>query len=160
MKKIKIFLNSDEIKKCIEMAKKRHDQSRIMKLSNKHGLKPENAMEMDIIGCKGEMAVIKYLKINQEISVNTFKNIPDVGDYEVRSVSKPGYRLIIRENDDKNKIYILVEVYFNYCEIVGYYSPSDIEKYPKETQAGRAPAWFIPQNVLKPITDLVEKKYR
>jgi len=158
MKKIKIFLNSEEILKCIEMAKKRHIESRKMKLKNKYGLKSENALEMDIIGCKGEMAVIKFLNLNQEITCNTFKRVPDVGEYEVRSVSKPGYKLIIREKDDKTKTYILVEVNFNFCEIVGYFKPKNIEAKNKQTQAGREPAWFIPQEMLSPITDLIEQK--
>jgi hypothetical protein len=153
-KKIRIFLENKEIEKCIEMAKKRNSQSRLMGLKHKYGMQEKDGLAMDVIGCKGEYAVIKYLGIKQEITINTFKNIPDVGNYEVRSVTKPGYRLIIREKDDKEKIYILVEVGFNYCDIIGYTTGKEALKYNKENQAGREPAWFIPQEDLKPVTDL------
>lgn len=153
-KKIRIFLETKEIEKCIQMARKRNSQSRAMGLKHKYGLEEKDGLAMDVIGCKGEFAVIKYLGIKQEITINTFKNIPDVGEYEVRSVTKPGYRLIIREKDDKEKIYILVEVGFNYCDIVGYTKGEEALKYHKENQAGREPAWFIPQKDLRPVTEL------
>lgn len=155
MEKIRIHLTDNELNECIRVGKERNNQAKLMGLKDKFGIKEKDGLNMSIVGCRGEMAVIKFLKLDQKLTINTFKSVPDVGEFEVRTVTKQGYRLIIRDNDDKNKIYILVEDYFDHCDIIGFFHGHNVTKYLKENQAGRTPAWFVPQSDLLPANQLL-----
>lgn len=154
MEKIKVILTKSELDECTRMGEERNRQAKLMGLKDTFGLAEEDGLRVSIVGCKGEMAIIKFLKIDQKLTINTFKSVPDVGEYEVRAVANRGASLIIRDNDDKKKIYILVEVHFNYCNVVGYFHGHNALKYAKEGHGGRTPAWFIPQSDLLPVSEL------
>jgi hypothetical protein len=116
--------------------------------------------EINIEGAVGELVVAKYLNIYWDGSVNTYKSGHDVGGYEVRTRSKSWYELLIRPDDKDDAIYILVTGKgFDY-KIRGWLLGKDAKR--KEwfkAHGGRDPAYFAPQSVLHPMSELPDPFY-
>jgi len=106
--------------------------------------------QTDIEGAAAELAFAKYLGVEWNEGVDTFK-APDVGELQVRSTELPYGSLIIRP-DDKNddEIFVLVTGSCPVYRPIGWMRCGDC----KQQQWWRQDAWFVPQSA--PLRDLEE----
>ena len=151
-----VSIDTVEFKTAIEVASHRAIQSIVR--NNKDSLSKKNWLDnlnTHIVGCIGELAVAKALHITWDKSVGTYKKQADLSDnIEVRHRTNPEWQLIVRDNDDDNKIYILSRgMPPSVIEIVGwiYGHMGKKEEYKKDPGGYGRPAYFVPDNVLQPM---------
>ena len=72
---------------------------------NDQNYSTDSSFDLDIDGAASEMAFAKYMNVYYEPTVNTFKS-PDVGKIQVRSTKHKTGKLIIRQRDKKNEIFV------------------------------------------------------
>lgn len=135
---------------------------RLMQLSSiRQGL-PDNygfsgsGWNEHIEGACGELAVAKALNIYWAGGIDTFSK-PDIGaNLQVRTRSKDNYDLIVRPKDSDEDIFILVTGKCPKYRIRGFVKGADA-KQPQWLQdyGGRPPAYFIPPNHLRPLSELL-----
>jgi hypothetical protein len=119
---------------------------------HQHGMSADDGWRAHIEGACGELALAKYLGKYWDGSVDTFRSMPDLGDIEVRTRSKPYYDLIIREDDDPSKVYVLVTGSAPDYEVRGWIRGEQARRDEwLQSYGGRPPAWFVPQDALTPI---------
>ena len=125
------------------------------KVSRQSTPSPWRRLEADVLGAAGEIAVAKHLNRFFVPSVNTFKNKPDVGAYEVRTSEGHDRSLILREGDPLDRVFILVTFEEYIGRIHGWTIGSDVaeDRYIRNP-SGRGKAWFVPSSALQPINKL------
>lgn len=134
----------------------------IMTESHKKGLKdrvaangnsPWNAV---LIGVVGEIAFAKALGVYYTSTEGSFK-LPDVENFQIRTTNRKYGRLLVKQNDDLDYIYVFVtwNMNTNLCKIVGWLRGHDAAKkqYLDDFGSGGKPVWAVPQKILKPFSD-------
>ena len=107
-----------------------------------------------IEGACGEMAVAKALGVYWDGSVNTFKG-PDVGSIQVRTRSEDYYGLLVRAKDADDDVFVLVTGRSPEFVIRGWLRGSEAKREEwLSSHGGRPPAYFVPQERLRPIGEL------
>jgi hypothetical protein len=121
---------------------------------NSHGATNLSWTE-DIEGAAAELVVAKCLGIYWNGGIDTFKK-PDLGkDIQVRWTPLHSNSLIVREADPDSNIYILVTGTTPKFVVRGYLYGSEAKnKAWERSPNGRAPAYFVPANHLRPILEL------
>lgn len=150
---IRVKLTLDEFTKATQVVVRRMIESEKQGL-NHASTYQRNFVERlteETIGACGELAVCKAFGWEWSESVNTFHEIPDVADnVEVRSTGHLDGSLIVRDNDDETRWYVLVVGKPPNMTVVGR-----IKGYEaRQNQFVRNPhghrrAWFVPQNALE-----------
>lgn len=110
-----------------------------------------------IEGACGEMAVGKLLGRYWSASVNQFRRAGgDVPPYEVRTRSEHHYDLQIRDNDDPERVFILVTGQCPTFCVRGWLRAKEAHPHREWRQryGGRAEAWFAPADALHPLATL------
>lgn len=111
----------------------------------------------EFIGACGELAIGKAAGVFFVPSVNTFHRVPDFLDgVEVRSTDVATGRLIVRDNDSDERRYVLAIVEGESVSLVGWIEGREAkaDKW-EENPNGYRPAWFVPQQELRPIETLL-----
>lgn len=109
----------------------------------------------EVLGCLGEMAFAKYrLKDGFVPEINTFHKQADVDQVEVRSTDKENGSLIVRSNDVLNRTFVLAIVKDRSVVLAGWLKGFEAQEdqYLKDPN-GYRPAWFVPQDELRPMPD-------
>lgn len=103
----------------------------------------------EVTGACGEMAYSKYANEYWSSSINTFHGEPDVGRHEVRATRRIDGSLILRDNDDPNRYYVLVVGEAPTMYLAGYIlgASGRREEYLRNPHHHRV-AWFVPQSDL------------
>jgi hypothetical protein len=113
-------------------------------------------MTNDIIAVMAEIAVAKALGIFFVPPLNTFHKEPDIQpDIEVRATPNRNYSLMIRDNDDLDRKFVLVIVSDLSCMIAGWcygYERDDLGTVKDPN--GMGAAHFVPQSNLRPFDEL------
>lgn len=112
----------------------------------------------DIEAAAAEYAAAKGLGLLWDGSYNTFKQA-DIGKkIQVRHTKESGNCLIIRPDDKKDEIFVLVIGSIPNFYIMGGIVGGNAmhEKYLREYNNG-PPAYFVPQKDLKPVSEIIEK---
>lgn len=150
-----VTLSESEIALASAAAKARFSNSRAMHLNQKIGDKGNEHGQNDLIGAKGEAAFAKFLNgpSSPPLTVNTFKSIPDVGKYEVRTRSKPLYDLFVRKDDPDNRPFVLVLSHLDPTFIIVGWILGKDAKQPLwlKNHGGFQPAYFVPRSALHPF---------
>jgi len=136
------------------VANTRHEECLRMGLKNKYGAEDERSLDYDILGALGEMAFAKGLNVYWDCAVNTFKSRADVGKYEVRLRVGHNRDLIIRPDDDPERIYALVttDEFRRKFKIWGCVIGKDaMQKKYFLTPNNRPRAYFFPKEELTPL---------
>ncbi len=107
----------------------------------------------DIEAACAEVSVAKALNVFWGGSVNTFK-LPDVDGVQVRHTQHTTGRLIVRDNDSDEEIFVLVTGSHPDYELRGWCFGRDA-KQEKYLQRGDHPAWFVDQSGLRNIEELI-----
>lgn len=152
-----IELDICDIEVAKTIANLRQEESKKKGLKNNHGFNPseEEDRQKNINGAAAELAVAKWLNIYFVGSVNTFKEIPDVGRFEIRHTELDNGSLIVRKPDPDDRRYILVTGKLPKLNIRGWLLGADAKKTQWcRDYGGRPPAWFVPQNGLKSLDKL------
>ena len=123
-------------------------------VQNKHS-PTDSQWQIDVDGAAAEMAFAKWMNVYYEPSVNTFK-APDVGVMQVRSTKHEHGKLIIRANDKKDEIVVLVINRMPTYTMAGWIRTNDAkqDKYLYDPNGKGAPAWMVPQVNLNKMEDL------
>lgn len=127
-------------------------------LKDQHGFNGDG-WGIHIEGACGEIAFCKLMNRFWSPSVNTFKTEADVGEqYEVRTRSQHEYELLIREDDNDDRIFVLVTGHAPKFIIHGWKTGREAKRDEwQQTHGGRPPAWFVPHINLEPIS-LIPKR--
>lgn len=118
----------------------------------------EDAWSIDIEGACAELAYAKLMGVYWDGSVDTFKSQGDVGNIEVRSARRETDSLIIRPNDDPYSVYVLMIGTIPNFKCAGGLVGMDARKdefLRGARDKGRPEAWFVPQEELKDIGELI-----
>jgi len=151
---MKIILTIGELHLAAQNGSLRQIESMSRGLPDKHGFDGPG-WNVHIEGAAGEIAAAKALGVFWGGSVNTFKSEGDIGNLEIRTTSTKNNRLIVRNGDNDNAIFVLVVGRAPTYEVVGWMRGKDAkqEKYVS-APGGRPPAYFVPRSDLNPIESL------
>lgn len=149
-----VTLSRKELVEACKIANLRMEGVGSMNLKDKHGAEKEKNLRYHILGARGEMAFKKYIGSTENLTFNTFKSRPDVGEFEVRTRSKDHYDLILRKDDPDDKKYVLVVGESCTYRIVGWIKGSERYLHEIKTYNERPGAWFIPQSALHRMDEL------
>ena len=108
-------------------------------------------LDEEVTGAVGEIAVAKSLGQFHIGSVNTFHRVPDcLGDTEVRATRRDDGCLIVRDNDDDDRLYVLVVGDPPSVRIAGWLRGGEAkrDKWVRNPNGHRR-AWFVPQSALR-----------
>ena len=153
---MEIKLNHWEYKACVDLANARmaiSNDKRMNHASTYNRTYAERMVE-EIVGAAGEMAVCKAKGWYFSPSVNTFHNIPDVGDaVEVRATARDNGSLIVRDNDADNRWFVLVTGEPPSMTIRGRIlgRAAKRDEFLRDP-GGHRQAWFVPQSRLYPVS--------
>jgi hypothetical protein len=109
----------------------------------------------DIPGAIGECAAAKYFDVHWDRGVNTFKK-PDVGTIQIRSTDRSNGRLILRERDVPEEIYVLALTTNPFrVQLAGWLRGADgmKDRFATNPNNGR-PCWMVPQSYLHDMGEL------
>jgi hypothetical protein len=123
-------------------------------LINRHAAGDENQWDRHCLGAIGECAFAKWNGVYWSRDVNTFKDVADVGEYEVRTRAKSHWDLIIRSDDPPERFYVLVTTApeMPVFKVHGYILGADAQRDEfKQNYGGHGEAWFVPQKELLEI---------
>jgi hypothetical protein len=149
-----VVLDRDELAEAWGLAQRRMDGVQEMGLQEKHGAQNHRNSEYHILGARGEIAFRKFIGSSGALTVNTFRSVPDVDGYEVRTRSRDDYDLILRSDDPDDKIYVLVVGRGCRFRVVGWLRGSERYRHGQKAYGGRPPAWFVPQCDLHEMSEL------
>lgn len=122
---------------------------------DRFGAYKKDGWGLNIEGAMGELAVAIALDLDQELTVDTYREGNDVGTYEVRTRSNHSWDLIVRQGDKDDAPYILVTGVFPEYRVHGWLYGRDAKKKKYQKDYGERPtAYFVPQSDLRPLADL------
>ncbi len=112
----------------------------------------------NIEGAAGELAVAKHLGVFWSASINTF-HLPDVGDYQVRSMGHDHYGLVLRDDDADDQCFILAVGKAPRFRVPGWIwgVEGKRDEWKAAPNGGRV-AFFVPQDVLHDMELLGEAR--
>ncbi len=133
----------------------RRIQSKTTGLKNNHGYEGTDPWQTDIEAAGAELAVSKALNLHWNAGVNTFR-APDIGEnLQVRWTPLITGSLILRETDGDLAYYVLVVGCMPDMQIAGFIRGRDGKKGRwLKSPGGRPPAYFVPQEALRPLDHL------
>ena len=128
-----------------------------IKRGYKNKTKLHSSWNSHIEGACGEIAVSKAMGKYWGGSINTFKEGGDIDGtgWEVRTRSKQGYDLILRDDDPKDRIYFLVVGVCPTYEIKGWIRGGEgmLDRFVND-YGDYGKAYFVPESFLNNITEL------
>jgi hypothetical protein len=137
-------------------------QRRIMNMKKGLGAKygapeGEGSEELDIIAARGEMAVAKGLNLYWSGTVGDYGAIDVGGMVDVRTRTKHWHSLILHPADKDDLPFVLVDASNPpNMRLVGWMYAKDgkDQKFWDDPSKKNRPAFFIPQEALRPIEEL------
>lgn len=154
----RVLLTWKEVYRAAQIGLKRNIQSMMRGLEHVPPLLNDlEAWINHIEGACAELAVSKWLRISWEATVNTFRSGYDVGKYQVRWVTKRGYRLILSDKDDPGHVFILVEGRAPEYDLVGWIRGIDGMREEFTEDHGRGPAYYVPRSFLNVMSGLPDE---
>lgn len=160
---MKVTLTPAEVLLAYQVAAMRQTQNMVRSTRAKHGAPegPEGEI-LDVIACRGEMAVAKALNLYWAGTVGRY-GAPDVGEIvDVRTRRQRWHDLILHREDPDERPFVLAFAESpQSVELLGWILGSDgkQERHWKDPAGGR-PAYFVPQSELRPMGEIVERLAR
>lgn len=153
---INVFLTPMELQVAEMVGRQRQRDSTDRGAYNNLAIKQDGGLEAHILGARGEMAAAKGLGIYWAAGVNTFHEA-DLGmDIQVRTNKIPGDDLWLREGDNPEHFYILVQADASpRFVVVGWLLGAEgmVSTYlgPSKDHQGHGKTWAVPQSDLLPL---------
>lgn len=117
----------------------------------------DKALEVHLLGAAGEMAVASYLGLKHELykEKEARRGSCDLPGIDVKTRSKHCRDLIVQKHEDPLKKFVLVTIEDRSTLIHGwcYGMEAMKEKFWSDPARGR-PAYFVPQDQLKPLSTI------
>jgi len=152
---MRVKLTPHEVQAGAIIGIERHIQAMAKGLKDKHGLRAQDRWRVHIEGACGEIAFAKAMNMYWSPSVNTFKGHPDIGSFEIRTRSQQNYDLLVREDDEDDRIFVLVVGMAPQFRLVGWLTGKEAKQQRYlQTYGDRPPAYFVPQDKLHSIESL------
>jgi len=152
---VEIILTPDEMLAAGEVGGRRNAEAKAAGLPDVHGYSG-NGLEVHVLGAQAELAAAKFLGVDWEATINTFK-APDVLDYQVRGRKLHGYDLIVRLNDSDRAPFILVVGTGPFYVVGWLYGHEAKREEWLATHGGREKAYFVPKSALHDPRQLLSK---
>lgn len=150
----RITLSKPEIELAVQEGRRRCDRAFANGWEPTAGQSPRYKVRLkaDQLGVAGEIAFALWLGRPWEDNIDSFKD-PDVGAYQVRTVPKPGLKLIIRPEDHDDHIFVLVVRERSSTFRMAGWTVGQCGKIDAflRAPAGRPAAFFVPKKVLIPM---------
>lgn len=127
-------------------------------LKNKYGADEiVGGWERHILGCLGELATAKYLNLFWAGSLQDFEAADVGGIVDVRASANPARPLILHPPDKESRPFVRAYVNQATVELEGWILCADgkLPSYWGEGLGGKRPAFFVPQEALRPMPDLI-----
>ena len=162
-----VELSAADVRYAKSMAYVRNAHAMIDKKRERQGATPMQALGIHEVGCLGERAVMMALGIPPKLSIDSYRNDPDIppcqqfpNGAEVRTRTEHWHDLPIREDDDPTKPYILAILSGDrsVVRLVGWiygHEAMDRAEWYKDPN-GRGAAWFVPQTteLMRPFLEV------
>lgn len=110
-------------------------------------------MDEESVGALGERAFAKWKGVYSE-GINTFHHVADCGlQYEVRATALRNGKLIVRDNDDDFRVFVLALVGLDGRVVLrGWMHGWECKRDEWSSDPhGHRPAWWVPQESLRPM---------
>lgn len=151
---ITVALTWAEVNLAVQIGTARRIDSRQSRLTNAHGFGGQASWDTDIEGAGAELAFAKWAGWYWDAGVRTFKQ-PDVGLIQVRSTKLSAGRLILRPNDPRHEVYVLVTGEMPTLTLRGWlYGWEAMRPEFVAAPNGQPPCWMVPQPDLHPMPQL------
>ena len=151
---MQIRLTDNEINYAYAVAQLRLDWADQTGAKHNYGIKPPDALKAHKIGCIGEMALAKHLRIAWGHTYYD-KHAHDVGGYEVRSTLRDNGCLLTHESD-KPAIYVLatLDSVERVINLRGWQTLYETWHPTRWAANMPAPCFMTPQSLLHPMATL------
>jgi len=155
---IEVRLSKIEFFQAVNVGVIRQMQNKAKGRKDRFGAEKMDGWGIHIEGACGEAAVAKYLNIFYNGNIGNLSACDvnnNARNVEVRTAAKNHHSLILHKSDKDDSVYILVCGEAPVFNIKGWVMGRDGKKneYWKDPTNNR-PAFFVPQNALKPMTEL------
>jgi hypothetical protein len=153
---IEVRLTFSEVASAMQVGGMRHLSCLFKGWKDKHGADSMNGWQLHVEGACGEVAAAKALNMYWPATVNTF-DCADLGErIQIKTRSNPDFDLIVRQRDSDHHYFVLVTGVCPVYNVCGFLLGAEAkqEKWIKDYGNRKAPAYFVPQKALKPISDL------
>lgn len=110
-----------------------------------------------IEGACGEVAVAKVMGRYWGGGINTYKSGGDIDStgWEVRTRSSHDYDLIVRDDDDDERVFILVTGHAPDYRVQGWIRAADAKRQEwQQNYGGHGLAYFVPRDALSEMGEL------
>ncbi len=172
---VRVLLFPDELEHAwrVGMARQTHSMAKNSPSKMNPDHSAHRQMGNHCVGTVGEYAVAKLLGIDMDLTCDTYKSIPDVGEYEVRTRRKIEYELNIRPGDP-DRIFVLAYLFEDpavvergqQCievKVAGWTWAHDARAGGEESPYWKNPggygfAHFVPRQDLRPMRELIERE--
>jgi hypothetical protein len=160
---MKLTLNESQYQQALDIARRRQEAALKKNRPSAHGYDESDPLKVHLQGSVAELAISLitgepwhgYLEVLSEGA----KKPPDVGaNLQVRSTDYPTGHLIVHPGDSDQDLFILAIVRGRNITLKGWL-PGYEAKQPKywgDKFRNRRPAYFIPQNDLRPCEALIK----
>ena len=154
-----VQLSSAELAQCVIQAMTRMTASRYADRNQARSVNRTwfQHLKDELVGVIAENGYCKWKGIYPSREVDTFHRVADTADgAEIRSITNANNCLIVRNDDPKERPYVLVLVDSNaVCSMLGwvYGYEARQDKWLRDPGGKRA-SWFVPQESLRPIESL------
>jgi hypothetical protein len=155
MEKPKIYLTEQELRTALNSGLDRRVEQLKHNAARDLHATDMGPWETDFQAAAAEMAVARYLNTYWDGGLNSFKAADVAGNIQVRWSPRYNACLIIRPNDRPDHNYVLVTGSIPVFSICGWVSGESARSLVQpSTKGGGPPAWFVPQDKLRPIAGL------
>lgn len=150
-----ITLTPDEIEMAVWVGVRRQLASIAAGRRDAWGFKGD-PWRVHIEGSMGELSLAKCLKRFWSGAGERFEDDTDVGGIQVRTRSNHKYELYLWPKDETDAIYVLVTGAPPVFRVRGWIRGADAKKeeWFKSLSTGRPPAYFVPNEALRPMSEL------
>jgi hypothetical protein len=155
---IEVTLTPDEIELAVGVGVRRQLRSILAGRKDAYGFKGD-PWRVHIEGAMGEMALAKAIGRFWSGAGERFEDDTDVGGIQVRTRSNHKYELYLElylwPKDESDPIYVLVTGTAPVFRVRGWIRGADAKRDDWFKSIGRAPAFFVPNEQLRPMADLI-----
>ena len=113
-----------------------------------------------ILGAVGEIAVLKFLNIYKSPTINNFSGADIVYNgkkIEVRHRENKSFDMIVRRNNSPSSVYVMTRGLAPTIEVVGWEVGKNVMKDSFiRDHGGYGAAWFVPQDALRDMEELID----
>ena len=149
---VEVSLTLQEFLASVEAAKMRMGASIGLNHASTYQRSFIKRLNEEVVGACVEVAFAKYKEKFWMPGLNTFHLTGDYGKVETRGTSIPNGKLIIRDNDEDSRPFVLGICDGNTVILAGWLYGHEAKKDEFISNPnGYRQAWFVPQGRLRPI---------